>query len=34
LTNNLYGERASSQIPAVELLMKLGYEYITPEKAN
>ena len=31
---NLYHERSSSQVPALELLQKIGYEYISPDEAT
>lgn len=31
---NLYDERPSSQVPALELLQKIGYEYISPNEAT
>src|SRR5690625_2386454 len=33
MSKYMYGERTSSQEPALEILQKLGYEYISPEKA-
>lgn len=34
MSKDIYGERVSSQAPALELLQKLGYTYISPEKVN
>src|SRR5690625_3477711 len=33
MSKYMYGERTSSQEPALEILQKLGYEYISQEKA-
>src|SRR5690625_1053649 len=34
MRKNLYGERESSQLPALQLLEYIGYEYISPEQAT
>lgn len=34
LGKSLYGERTSSQLPALELLQALGYKYLSPEEVT
>lgn len=34
MSKNMYRERPSSQVPALELLQHIGYEYISPEQVT